>query len=474
MSAMLKKTPPDERAIYLALKNIFQGSKASLRKTKKVRKLITKHSKQHDIAHLIKTHDLDTVSSIARSLLLEEVFSSPVRAKTRFPQVFDSQPAETEEELAPESEIATADATTEEDAPATPREEVQKEVQDEGQPEISINESNDVPKPPETVSLRVKTPPIRPIASMLRASSKSTPPPKISRHVASLFPVYFPLRTQNYILMKVQTILENACFDFAQRVMPDILKKQNWDCPESSELNIWAAEFLGRKKEFASKLDNTGRPLEKLFYSISEIRHTAVHRTRVSARQVEQFILDAESLATLLGDDLRLRTFIKLRQDVQAAIEELEYNKHHLGSRLAETLNKLDMQRAGLDRMEEEAIADVKKEDNEHLVLTGINLEHAVVSLEIADTATILTENQAILKAENAERIEKSEEPKVEESKSEELTAQDPRTPEVQKENIDSTANSDSTQAESKSDQWIWPKAIKDAITPWRGTGSYR
>lgn len=177
--------------------------------------------------------------------------------------------------------------------------------------------------------------------------------------------------------------------------MPDVLEKRGWDCAESAELNLWAAEFLNHRSSFGDRESDVGRPFEKLFRSVADIRHSAVHRIRVSAKGVEQFILDAESLATLLNDGARLESLKRMRRDTQLAIEELERNKHVLGSQLTETRKKIAAQRAELDRLEDAAVADMMREDGEYQRFAGANLERAIVSFEATTLAADETENEA-------------------------------------------------------------------------------
>lgn len=174
--------------------------------------------------------------------------------------------------------------------------------------------------------------------------------------------------------------------------MPDILTRQKWDCSEAAELSKWAVEFLQRESEFSSREDDIGTPLSKLFRSMTDIRNVAVHRNCVSARALEQFLLNAESLTTLLGDTTRLESLAGLRRNVQQAIEELERNKHLLDSQLKETLRKIAAQRTELDRAEEMAISEMMKKDGEYQAFAGKNLEEAVVSS--AASAAVATEKE--------------------------------------------------------------------------------
>lgn len=108
--AMKNKNTPDERVVYLALKNVFKGPDAEVRQLKVVRKLITKSQKNADVADLIRAYNMDTVCSMARTLLTQEIFKSTLKAKIHFPEVFDVSPAQSAEREASEAEAAINDA----------------------------------------------------------------------------------------------------------------------------------------------------------------------------------------------------------------------------------------------------------------------------------------------------------------------------------------------------------------------------
>jgi hypothetical protein len=225
----------------------------------------------------------------------------------------------------------------------------------------------------------------------------------------SLFPVYLPFQTQHRLLVRVQSTLEKACFEFGQQTMPDILQKHQWDCPESAELNIWVTEFLERQRAF-DKMRDVGKPLENLFRSVADIRHAAVHRICVSAKGIEQFLLDAESLATLLGHTASLELLSKLRRTTQMAIEELERNKQVLSSKLEETLKSIAAQRMELDRLEKSAISETMKEDGEYQQFAGINLVQAMASEEATTLSATATEKGINSDLEDTESADNDEE----------------------------------------------------------------
>lgn len=108
----MAKTRPDERLVYLALKNIFKGPEAELRTSKKIRKRIQKQvdSKNAEVQALVAEHSIDDVCNTAKALLQDDIFASTQRAKVRFPEVFDVSPAQSAERVASEAEAARSDS----------------------------------------------------------------------------------------------------------------------------------------------------------------------------------------------------------------------------------------------------------------------------------------------------------------------------------------------------------------------------
>jgi hypothetical protein len=114
----MAKNPPDERLVYLALKNVFKGPDAQLRIAKKIRKLIQKHLDDGDaeVSALVAEHNIDNVCNTAKALLQDEIFASTLKAKIRFPEVFEVSPAQSAERVASEAEAARSDADAIRDA----------------------------------------------------------------------------------------------------------------------------------------------------------------------------------------------------------------------------------------------------------------------------------------------------------------------------------------------------------------------
>ena len=96
-SPAMARNLPDERLVYLALKTHFMGADAQVRKLKKVRDVIQKYQHHVDIQDLIQEHNIDDVCTTAKALLEQQIFESTLKAKIRFPEVFEVSPAQSAE-----------------------------------------------------------------------------------------------------------------------------------------------------------------------------------------------------------------------------------------------------------------------------------------------------------------------------------------------------------------------------------------
>jgi len=112
-----------------------------------------------------------------------------------------------------------------------------------------------------------------------------------------------------------------------------------------------------------------GKSFHELLDSIAQLRHTAVHRVRVSANKVEQFMTEAESLANILHNNICARMLSRLRLEAQQVIDELGRNKD---------LQEIDARSRELDSLECKAVEDMLREDKKYQTLASANLEQAI------------------------------------------------------------------------------------------------
>ena len=177
----------------------------------------------------------------------------------------------------------------------------------------------------------------------------------------------------------MQDMLEKSCYSFAQRSMNDVLQQKGWDCAESVELNIWASVFRSRKETFSpDSLAEMGKPLPQVLDSMAQLRHTAVHRIRVTVNRVHQYLLDAERLMILLDDETTSKQLAELRQKAELATEDMRTNKDLLETRAAKQLRRYADQIVELERLQQSAIEEMLKEDKTCQLSAAALLESAI------------------------------------------------------------------------------------------------
>ncbi|CAI6342436.1 unnamed protein product [Periconia digitata] len=292
---------PDERLVYLALKDIFQGKNARIRKAIVIRKLIKDHCHQKEVETLIQEHTIDDVRNIARLLLMEGIFESTLKAKGRFPNLFEVSPAQFIE-----------------------IQHMMREQQD--------NSGERRSKPTED-GLWSRNPygAITATGSLEKSHLLVVQSPQTASTVSRRYPVYLPFNVQHRLLVNVQTLLEKACFSFAQERLHGVLQEEGWECSEAVELNRWCKIFLDYEIEFSrDEMASIPKPLPILLKSIAQLRHTAVHRLHIVAKKVLQFIIDGELLANLVQSHENAHVISEIRQQTTNTIKELKRNKDML------------------------------------------------------------------------------------------------------------------------------------------------
>jgi hypothetical protein len=102
-------TPPlTEKLVYLTLQGVFVGEDSHIRKRKAIRNTIRKHHTNAEIRALTLKYNIDTISTMAKTLLEDQIFASKAKAKLRFPDIFES-PTTKSTTLKPA--VATSSAT---------------------------------------------------------------------------------------------------------------------------------------------------------------------------------------------------------------------------------------------------------------------------------------------------------------------------------------------------------------------------
>ncbi|KUL81336.1 hypothetical protein ZTR_10421 [Talaromyces verruculosus] len=354
----------DRRRVYLACRPIFAGSNALLRKPKKIRELLSIHLKS--IQPLVQDFSVETVADIVKILLERRIFQSDVKAKIEFPELFHSSPARDAQRATSENDAARSVAEALEEVAS--REDNDKSDDEEVEaPEDAIPSSNN---------------------AQLAFDEDSTPKEQ-PLHNISLYPIFFPYRAQHAILSKVQSALEDCCFEFVRKWQPAILEDRAWDCAAAVELTKWTRLLAKKAEKFpqhAFKIGNV--PLNEILFATHKIRHTAVHRLPTTCLGVGALVESAVILAETLQDSLRTAKFEDLRLEIDSKIKSMELNKNVLENTLCQKLQEIQRQRDDLDLQEKELREKVIRDDGENKNLIGDLLEDCVNRLFDVETMT--------------------------------------------------------------------------------------
>lgn len=125
---------PDHRLVFLHCSSIFRGANAQVRKQKKILQLLAQH--KSSIKILTDEFTVEAIAAIAKELLDETIFESTLRARLRFPELFQPSQAEEAEREASEAEVARVEAEAARDVVLTSEDEEEEE-----RPDIEHSES---------------------------------------------------------------------------------------------------------------------------------------------------------------------------------------------------------------------------------------------------------------------------------------------------------------------------------------------
>jgi hypothetical protein len=287
-----------KRQVFISYQHVFNKERAKLRKLKPIQKVVKAH--YHALKSSTPELDSETVGQIVQILLQDGAFSSKSRARELFPDLYKR-----------------ASSTT-------------TSILGDGQPEGgSIVEIENTVKFSEQVEQGEIT------------SSES-------RNTTSLLSLSFPYGMQHQILTYAQRILEQVCFDFAMKWMPNLLKEKGWDTPEAVELNMWG--YLLSKCDLPANAVDSGiaELTEDLFLRINQIRHSAVHRLPTSTMGIKEMVEDATRFAEAFRDQERTATLRELQLQLISHAQELEMHKKKLENRRSKRVQAIRAEQAEL------------------------------------------------------------------------------------------------------------------------------
>ncbi|KAH7111809.1 hypothetical protein B0J11DRAFT_190976 [Dendryphion nanum] len=333
---------PDQEQVYSAFKEVFDGQNASIRKLKAVQRNVQKCQSKEAIQNMIKQHGMGNICQAVKSLLEEGIFASMAKAQLRFPNFFekfsDQQPAFGRESTG-----------------------FGVESVDEDQSIAAAMDSN----PEETQDNAIPT---------CRPQSRS----QTHTYTSLSHLVCLPFVVHHQLLVTTQETLEKACYAFAEKSLGGVLQREGWECAEAVELNRWTDVFQIYQNEFNPEgLKRIGMPFHDLLGAVTKLRHTAVHRIHITAKEVSELVYRAELLAILLQEEAYVQKISDLRSKTETMVDKLEKHKVSLESRLAETRRLFASKKADLEMQERDAMEKLLQEGKIPLSFENENPDEA-------------------------------------------------------------------------------------------------
>ncbi|KZL68385.1 ubiquinol-cytochrome-c reductase cytochrome c1, partial [Colletotrichum incanum] len=347
-------TTEERQQVYRMCRALFSGDSAQLRQRKRVRKVLVNN--KESLQPLFQGMGEEKLVRIVQFLLENRVFESELRATVMFPELFRTSPQRDAQREASEANAARSAANALVD--------------------ITQSEDDDHVVDPAIGSTEGDGRPVKPNTN---DEASTTTPFLLHPDVPSLYPSYLPYSTQHAILTNTQKVLEECCFEFASRWIPDVVQQKGWDCASAVELTKWAKTFDKQMTKLPSDaIATTSSSITDVLYPTHELRHTAVHRLPTPARRISQMLRAALKLAEALQDLTRAAQLEELVSEVDAKIKAMELTKNALEDRALSQLEGIRRQREELDRQEKGLTEEMVKDDHDNKMLIGRLLEASV------------------------------------------------------------------------------------------------
>lgn len=211
--------------------------------------------------------------------------------------------------------------------------------------------------------------------------------------ITSLFPLELTYECQHKALLLVQGALEKALYEFGAQYIRDVMKGRQWDCAQCVELNDWAKILRKNKHKFpGSNVQQLRRPLDAILQSAIQIRHTVVHRKRVSADRIKTYLEDAECLAGLVGANDRSQEITQIKQETLSFIANQTLLAENLQVRMMALSNETYAQCLALREKEHFAVSRALKEQDEANALASETFQCNLSNFEKASDSSPKTD----------------------------------------------------------------------------------
>ena len=114
----------------------------------------------------------------------------------------------------------------------------------------------------------------------------------------------------------IQRILEEGCYDFASRWIPNALNEKGWTCSEAVELSTWK-KSLPDMVPYKAISPVPNYSLERALADAVLIRNAAVHRHLCNNVEIRRMSSQAQDLMFMFSDVTRQNKFHRLQEEIK-------------------------------------------------------------------------------------------------------------------------------------------------------------
>lgn len=184
------------------------------------------------------------------------------------------------------------------------------------------------------------------------------------------------------MLVLVQGLLEECCFDFGNKWVPEFMQENQWHVAESVELTKWIREFCKLSKPLPQNAvkSSAGRSITRILFATANIRHSAVHRDPTSAAGLVKMLSAAVAFTEALKDIDRMEKIAKILSQLTTHLETVEQHQNLLECRLRDQLEEIGCRRAELDKLERSSIEEMRANDKEKCNEMGSTIEGFLIN----------------------------------------------------------------------------------------------
>ena len=351
------------RKVFLEVRSVWGEESGQVRDRSQVSQFVARHRSQ--LGEVIRDSNENSVIDTVFNFVKDGILDSELKAKLTFPELFHPSPERSLQHEVSEQEAVQSEADALRHA---------------------INEPYLLGPAEEEAKAQL------PQTSMAASHGNRV----------TLFPSYLSMPCQHVLLNLVQKQLEECCYEFARRWMPDLLVEKDWSCAVAVELNRWAYTLPQRFDAIPEEATSapTAQILRDTFEATSCIRHAAVHRLRTNAKGMDRMLEKGLELARMLKDESCALRLEILKQHLITSVRNLELHKNSLENDLDGQLEDIAVRREQLDQEEEKAKSAIRHQDKENTDRISETLLDSISHLEGADDSTFV---QASMPADDSD-----------------------------------------------------------------------